>query len=104
MFKYCKKMLTTVNKVSESPKHVPKNSIKIHRPKRASSHPMHKVNDGTGSQGSSSWCVRIVPNLFRIILNPVRSQILWELSKIFVLTVSVSTPQPPQGNRLEQNL
>ena len=104
MFKYRRNMLTTVNKVSESPKHVPKNSIKIDRPKRASGNPMHKVNDGTGSQGSSSWCVRIVPNLFRIILNPVRSQILWELSKIFVLTVSVSTPQPPQGNRLEQNL
>ena len=61
-------MLTTVNKVSKIPKHVPKNSIKIDRPKRASSHPMHKVNDGTGSQGSSSWCVRIVPNLFTIIL------------------------------------
>ena len=69
---------------------------------------MYKVDDGTCGEGRGSWSVRVVPNLLQKMqimkynfLFKISSQIRWS---IVVLTVSVSTPQPPQGRRLERNL
>ena len=49
------------------PKEAKKYFPKIARPKGAGSNAMDEVDDGTSSQGSSSWSVHIVPHLARII-------------------------------------